>query len=130
MLAKGALASVGHVDLAFSTSFAGGASTASFDSMLKKLAGGGRIGLAMDYFNLRHAELSVGLAAGIRDPENPKQREDFALRWLMNNDARNYVLLGDPAVRLPLPRPPERDSVLRRIAELESELAALRALIL
>ena len=50
----------------------------------------------MEYFNVRHAELSVDLieerAKG--DEEHP------ANLWIANNDARNYAIIGDPAVRL------------------------------
>jgi hypothetical protein len=130
MLANGALAVVGHVDFAFTTTFRAGASTAVFESALKNLAEGGRIGLAMDFFNLRHAELSVALTVTIDEEQRTKPEviEDLAQRWLQNNDARNYVVVGDPAVKLPLAASPavETERLTRQVAQLEGELERLK----
>jgi hypothetical protein len=130
LLANGCLAAVGHVDTAFSTTFRQGGSIAVFQSALGKLARGGRIGEAMDFFSLRHAELSVGLTVTLDEEQRrkPDVREDLAWRWLQNNDARNYIVAGDPAVKLPLEFDPlERKARLtKRIGDLETELAGLR----
>lgn len=130
LLANGALAAVGHVDTAFATTFSRGASTSAYQSALKKLAEGGRIGLAMDSFNLRHAELSVGLTLTIDEEKRarPAETTDLAIRWLENNDARNFIILGDPAVKLPLALEPAIESaeLTRQILESEQELARMK----
>jgi hypothetical protein len=48
----------------------------------------------------RHATLSTELV-GLLGPAAPPI-DDFALvtRWLEQTDARNYILLGDPAVKV------------------------------
>jgi hypothetical protein len=43
--------------------------------------------------------------AGRPDPIDPKKRGQT---WMLRNDLRGYVLLGDPAVRLPQAEPRER----------------------
>jgi hypothetical protein len=62
-----------------------------------------------EYFNVRFAELSNELTEELQDrrgrlPRSPQQTlaedEELAGMWTSNNDARSYVVLGDPAVRL------------------------------
>ncbi len=140
LLACGALAVVGHVERAWGCSFfwprAGGQTTV-FESMFRRLMDGHPVGLALEYFNERFAELSVDLNTQLEDVrfgvpaddaglerfpkrceccvnQNPGISEDsgvlgpsmlsetaLANAWTADNDARNYMLLGDPAVRLP-----------------------------
>jgi len=122
----GALAVLGHVDRAWTTSFSaqtregassGLAETAEpsgkskpakaerievFESVLRCLLEGHPVGSAMEYVNQRYAELAVELS-GLwedRDQQLSLSKEDFARVWRANNDARNFVVLGDPAVRL------------------------------
>jgi hypothetical protein len=99
----GALAFVGHVDRAWGCSFSGGrgkSHTTTFASSLERLLAGQPVGHALDYVNARHAELSVELADELEDEF--KQHDPYALAWLWTsrNDARGYVVIGDPAVRL------------------------------
>jgi hypothetical protein len=107
----GALAVVGHVERAWTYSFKwaeAGAQTAAFDSTLKRLMGdtdtpGETIGWALDYVNIRYAEIATMLS-GMLDladvqPPDPYKLADM---WTANNDARGYAILGDPAVRLPV----------------------------
>ncbi|MGO4155045.1 hypothetical protein [Cupriavidus sp. YAF13] len=63
---------------------------------------GERIGQATDRFNIRWAVLSAELADLLRDRSAGADvlDADIALRWVARDDARNYVVLGDPAVRL------------------------------
>jgi hypothetical protein len=74
--ASGELACIGHVDRAWASSFLqadprqSGAVTAQravFESALKRLMEGRRVGHAMDYFDLRYAELASDLATRVED---------------------------------------------------------------
>jgi hypothetical protein len=105
-LPQGALAVVGHVERAWGTSFLGerqSTQIAVFESAVERLLKGVPVGAAMEYFNGRHAALSSELAAEMESAKwkapNPY---DLAEMWTANNDARGYIVLGDPAVRLPL----------------------------
>ncbi len=105
-LSQGALAVVGHVERAWGTSFLGerqSTQIAVFESAVERLLKGVPLGAAMEYFNGRHAALSAELAAEL---EKAKWKEpdpyELAEMWTANNDARGYIVLGDPAVRLPL----------------------------
>jgi hypothetical protein len=64
---------------------------------------GDRVGQATDLFNLRWAVLSAELADYERNrTRSPGEISDIVLanRWVARNDARNYLLFADPAVRL------------------------------
>jgi hypothetical protein len=108
----GALAVVAHVERAWATSFLAelpNQTSASkvrqsehvgvFASTLNQLLDGHPIGSAMEYFNIRYAALSTELTAMMDAPVDPNPY-DLAEKWSANNDARGYIVLGDPAVRL------------------------------
>jgi len=113
--ARGALACIGHVDRAWASSFLqadprqSGAVTAQlavFESTLKRLMDGRRVGHAMDYFDLRYAELASDLATRIEDANKYDVAVDdteLAQLWTYTNDARDYAVTGDPAVRVGAP---------------------------
>ncbi|QRN92930.1 hypothetical protein JRI60_27365 [Archangium violaceum] len=111
----GPLAVIGHSDLAWSVGFSdpdnlhrGRASR--FLSVLETLARGGRAGVALDALMRFYREVNDSLMAlyqlrqdaAVRhkpDPVNPARLGGY---WMLRNDLRGYILLGDPAVRLPL----------------------------
>jgi hypothetical protein len=102
--AGGALAFIGHVDRAWSYSFAwpgAGAQTETFASMLLALTDGKRVGHATEYLGARAAEISSELTALLYARGNRRRIDPRELSWIWtaNNDARSYVVIGDPAVR-------------------------------
>ena len=107
LLLRGALAVLGHVDRAWTYSFSGPnvpAQSQAFEDVLARLLAGKRLGFVTDQFNLRQGALSSLLANEIENVSCGKQAVPANLGplWVARNDARNYCLLGDPAVRLPV----------------------------
>ena len=100
----GALAVVGHVERAWTYSFLWGrtAQIGLFERTLRELLGGRRIGAAMELFAHRLGEMGAELIAAFERLEHGEAvSDDELLRlWNAHHDARNYVVLGDPAVRV------------------------------
>ncbi len=111
LLRHGALAVLGHVERAWGYSFVspiGSLENLAFVTALQKLLRGEPVGLATDpSFNLRYADMSSELSSDLQNPSqvNPKE---LAQKWTASNDARGYVVLGDPAVRIPFAQPGEK----------------------
>jgi len=104
LLRQGALAVVGHVDRLWGYSFywpRSGEHLPTFQDALGRLLEGKPLGWAMESFNLRYAELATDLLWG-QLRRSPDDLLDEGAFWTALLDARNYVILGDPAVRLPL----------------------------
>lgn len=107
----GALAVVGHIERAWGYSFAWPGArakkqTQTFDDAFKRLLDGHPVGSAFELFNERYAEFATALSRELQEiEEEPRYKYDpneLAALWTANNDARDYVVLGDPAVRLPV----------------------------
>src|SRR5262249_30507137 len=103
----GALAVVGHVDRAWGYSFQwreAGPQLQSFEDAIKELMRGQPVGAALESLNQRYADLSSTLSDKLPDVRFGKQPDVAGLvgMWTANNDARSYMIVGDPAARLPL----------------------------
>jgi hypothetical protein len=115
----GALAVLGHVDRAWTLSFKWPhpdeadrspgtplppqpGNTQAFESVLRRLLEGHPVGSAMEYINQQHAELAVALSSlwGDRDRMVEVKRGYFDRVSRATEDAKNFVVLGDPAVRV------------------------------
>jgi hypothetical protein len=105
----GALAVLGHIDRAWGWSFEsdnGTAQNGDFRMILNSLMAGNRIGQATDRFNTDWAALSAGIAETLQQMQSGERTlsgdnlKRFANQWVARDDARNYIVLGDPAVRL------------------------------
>jgi hypothetical protein len=122
----GALAVVGHIDRAWGSTFLWTDPQQKsqprkhldvFESMLDGVLAGKRLGYAMESFNLRYAELAADLSERIEQIQlydEHYEDSELAHMWICNSDARNYAVLGDPAVRLPRAgehRPARRDPI-------------------
>ena len=104
----GALAVVGHVDRALGYSFVwpgAGQQTEVYRSTLAELGAGQPIGSALEYVGDRYAELATDLKQAVDDTKEGWRVDDAMLAGLFAAcaDARGFVLLGDPAVRLAVP---------------------------
>jgi hypothetical protein len=103
----GCLAVLGHIDRAFTLSFSwsGKSQTQIFESVLGRLLDGYPIGAATEFINQRHAELAVSntndyLSWQAKGALGKDDMADLSRRLKASHDVRNFVVLGDPAVRL------------------------------
>jgi len=102
LLAGGALAVIAHVDRAFTYSFENAAGTPQVQTMrtpLEHLMRGKRAGLAADSFNAQWG--ATAARVGVDVPMGAQTlTPDQANLVIARDDARNYIVLGDPAVKL------------------------------
>ena len=99
----GALAVIAHVDQSWGYSFRRGNTPQlqGFTDVIAKLMWGNRIGQATDEFNRRWAVLSTDLLTELDKSGGRMIAPDvIGNMWIARDDARNYIVIGDPAVRL------------------------------
>lgn len=119
MLARGALAVVGHVERVWRCSFLWrdtGSQIGPFAECLKRFVEGAPLGWALEPINQRYADFSASLRDLLENYylDAPVDKSLLSELWMATHDARNYVVVGDPAVRLPSPAvPPPKKPVLR-----------------
>lgn len=110
---RGPLGVLGHVDLAWGWSFrdeaAGGESRAQrFASVLTSARAGDRFGLSLGPLARVHRKTGDDLLDLVElEREGGLKPEDRARRghqWMTWHDLGSWVLLGDPAARLPVPQ--------------------------
>lgn len=112
---RGPLAVIGHLDLAWTYGFSGTRKLAESRKSriltpLEKLVQGHRAGVALGRLMAEYAEVNDDLmreyqieqTARVQKRPSPLDPVEQAHRWMLRNDLRGYVLLGDPAARLPL----------------------------
>lgn len=112
LLEKGALAVIGHVEQVWQCSFLWqevGFQTEVFVETLQRLLDGAPAGWALEPINQRHADLAACLSRLLQDHHRglPIDEKEVAELWTACRDARNYVIVGDPAVRLFMPPTPQ-----------------------
>lgn len=108
LLARGALAVVGHVDRGWTLSFSWvekGRLTPAVETLrdvLARLVSGHRLGHALRPLHRRYAALAAMLADPLERLRGGEKVDEawLALQWTAHNDARNFIVLGDPAVYL------------------------------
>lgn len=102
-----ALAAIGHVERAWGYSFLWDgvdSQLQTFKFTIEALLQRHPVGHAVDAFNRRYAELSTVLNEELEEAKFGAQADERSLAglWTAQNDARSYVVLGDPGVRLRL----------------------------
>ena len=100
---------MGHVDRAWNCSFLWKGiqpRILPFSSSIAALLAGAPLGMAMEYITLRYATTAtelVNLLQKVRAWNFAADDRELARLWLATNDARNFLIIGDPAIRLPSP---------------------------
>lgn len=110
MLSRGAVAFIGHVERAWDYSFRWpelDSDTTTFRSALAAILSGEPIGHALEAFDSRYVSLAAQITALEQESQLTKYQkgelaspDTLVATWLAHNDARSYVLCGDPAARL------------------------------
>ncbi len=106
----GALAVIGHVDGIWPVSYRWSSLESRighFEALFHELMRGRPVGLAMEALGQRHGSIADVITDELEqqrtataDPGDSLSREEGLVRlWTAHNDARSYLLLGDPAVR-------------------------------
>lgn len=106
LLSRGALAVLGHVDRGWTLSFSWllegriQAAAATFEEVLRRLLVGHRLGHALRPLHRRYAALAAHAAPSVERllAGGEANLPELELLHVAINDARNFILLGDPAV--------------------------------
>jgi hypothetical protein len=113
LLLNGAVAVIGHIERAWGCSISysrrtrkGNNHLATYRAAIKRLMDGHPAGSALEWFDQKYGEISTALTQAMEErkfkmPHAPDIYQVMSL-WLANNDARNYVIIGDPAARMPV----------------------------
>jgi hypothetical protein len=107
----GALAVIGHVDIIWTTSVGEQGEVPGLDALqstVGRLMRGSTVGAAVQALNDRYTALSSALAAELQRlmfSKELKPSEELNKLRIATIDARNYIVIGDPAVRLPVVQP-------------------------
>lgn len=99
----GALAFIGHVDRAWGYSIrsSGTSQIQPFKTCVEQLLRGFPVGFATSDFSARYSSLSASLLNWLSPEARDRVSEqELARAWVERTDSQNYVVLGDPAVRL------------------------------
>ncbi len=101
----GALAVVRYVERAWGCAFVDEQNRqqlGAFQSALKRLLEGHPIGSALEPLNSRYAAVAADLSVELEEIKFGAKVDNWLLAklWTASNDARAYVIVGDPAVRL------------------------------
>jgi len=124
----GALAVFGHIERAFSSGYQdddGTPALNAYQSAIESILRGETVGMASEYFNTRYSEISVSLNAAIQDADQntkdgmPRDPAAFGSLWAADYDARNLVILGDPAVRIPPPGGPQEIKLKEKVMNVQ-----------
>ncbi len=135
LLRRGALAVVGHIDRGWTTSFVWTYgqqdidTTYSLEDSLGRLLRGDRLGHALRPLNRRYSQLAARLAQmfDLKRIGGQPNLKELGFYWTAVNDARNLIVIGDPAVYLRGRREPELTIRLdQRLLERIERLAAKR----
>ncbi len=104
----GPLGFIGHVDLAWTYSFRridgdrAQSRPGRFGELLRAAAEGSRIGVAFRELYSYFTQIDNELVLRQADAKTTAERRGHL--WMLRQDLAGYILLGDPAARLPAPR--------------------------
>jgi hypothetical protein len=101
----GALAVLGHVERAWGYSIKPpgvGTQLQPFRNLIGYILSGQPVGTATKDISDKYSVLSAELLSKLDEtqPGDKPSDKDLAWTWIERNDAQNYVVLGDPAVRV------------------------------
>ena len=115
---NGPLAFIGHLDLAWTYSFMESEDgkqrrrPEKHYNVLKSLCRGDRVGVALQeierFYNDKNQALTdlydLAEESALRGAPDSRHRASISHLWMVRQDLAGYILLGDPAVQLPLTR--------------------------
>lgn len=110
LLSQGALAFIGHVDRTWDFSYLHldvGNDITTFKNTIEAILTGAPVGHALEHFNDRYIYLSQELTESNEASllykfkmREPVDKAELTSLWMARNNARAYIIFGDPAVRI------------------------------